>query len=220
MTKSKTNDDTATDTDDAVPVDTGPVTEEQTTEPEAEAAPIEDPEADAGERTSEGAAVSRGIGWSRVLAYGVLPALALLLGMGAGYLKWLDCSVRDSQLARIESVRAATDSTVALLSYKPDSVEKDLGAARDRLSGNFKDAYTSLTGDVVIPAAKQKQISAVATVPAAASVSATENHAVVLVFVNQTVIIGNDAPSNTASSVKVTLDKIGDRWLISGFDPV
>jgi Mce-associated membrane protein len=57
-------------------------------------------------------------------------------------------------------------------------------------------------------------------VPAAASVSATQNHAVVLVFVNQTVIVGNDVPSSTASSVKVTLDKQGDRWLISGFDPV
>jgi len=28
-------------------------------------------------------------------------------------------------------VAAAKDSTVALLSYKPDTVEKDLGAARD-----------------------------------------------------------------------------------------
>jgi Mce-associated membrane protein len=38
--------------------------------------------------------------------------------------------------------------------------------------------------------------------------------------VNQTVIIGQDAPTNTASSVRVTLDKVGGRWLISQFDPV
>jgi Mce-associated membrane protein len=57
-------------------------------------------------------------------------------------------------------------------------------------------------------------------VPAAPSVSVTANHAVVLLFVNQTVIMGNDIPTNTASSVRVTLDKIGGRWLISGFDPV
>jgi Mce-associated membrane protein len=117
-------------------------------------------------------------------------------------------------------VQAATDSTIKILSYRPDTVDRDLGAARDRLTGTFLDAYTSLTNDVVIPGAKQKQISAVATVPAAASVSATQNHAVVLVFVNQTIIVGNDAPSSTASNVKVTLDKQGDRWLISGFDPV
>ena len=38
------------------------------------------------------------------------------------------------------------------------------------------------------PGAKQKQISAVATVPGAASISASANHAVVLLFVNQTIM--------------------------------
>jgi Mce-associated membrane protein len=57
-------------------------------------------------------------------------------------------------------------------------------------------------------------------VRAAASISADPHRAVVLVFVNQTIIMGTDAPTDTASSVKVTLDKQGDRWLISGFDPV
>ena len=162
----------------------------------------------------------RRIQWSRVFAYGVLPALALLLALGAGYLKWMDNSVGDSESARDAAVQAAKDSTVALLSYKPDTVEQQLGAARDLLTGDFRDSYTSLTRDVVIPGAKQKQISAVATVPAAASVSANPRHAVVLVFVNQTVIVGQDAPTDTASSVRVSLDKVGDRWLISKFDPV
>ena len=162
----------------------------------------------------------RSIQWARVFAFGVLPAAALLLALGAGYLKWMDNTVRNSETARIESVQAAKDSTIALLSYKPDTVEQQLGAARDLLTGDFRDSYTSLTHDVVIPGAKQKQISAVATVPAVASVSAKPDHAVVLVFVNQTVIVGQDAPTDTASSVRVTLDKVGDRWLIAKFDPV
>jgi Mce-associated membrane protein len=162
----------------------------------------------------------RKIQWSRVFAYGVLPALALLLAMGAGYLKWTDNSVRDDQTARIQAMQAAKDSTIAMLSYKPDTVEQQLTAARDLLTSDFRDQYTSLTNDVVIPGAKQKQISAVATVPAMASVSANPRHAVVLVFVNQTVIVGQDAPTDSASSVRVTLDKVGDRWLIAKFDPV
>jgi Mce-associated membrane protein len=162
----------------------------------------------------------RRIQWARVFAWGVLPAVALLLAMGAGYLKWMDDSVRNSDVARTESMQAAKDSTIALLSYKPDTVEQQLGAARDLLTGEFRDSYTSLTNDVVIPGAKQKQISAVATVAAVASASAEPNHAVVLVFVNQTVAVGQDAPTDTASSVRVTLDKVGDRWLISKFDPV
>ena len=160
------------------------------------------------------------IQWARVFALGVLPVVALLLALGAGYLKWMDNSVRDSDRARDESMQAAKDSTIALLSYKPDTVEQQLHAARDLLTGDFRDSYTSLTNDVVIPGAKQKQISAVATVPAVASVSAKPDHAVALVFVNQTVVVGQDAPTDTASSVRVTMDKVGDRWLISKFDPV
>jgi Mce-associated membrane protein len=156
----------------------------------------------------------------RVIAFAVLPALALLLALGAAFLKFQDSAVRGSDVARNESVQAAKDSTVALLSYKPDTVDKQLVAARDLLTGDFRDSYTSLTNDVVIPGAKEKQISAVAKVPAAASVSANPGRAVVLVFVNQTVSVGNGVPTDTASSVRITLDKVGDRWLISKFDPV
>lgn len=184
---------------------------------------VDEPQAD----ESEAAAVESvkkpakpGISWSRVLAYGVLPALALILALGAGFLKWQDSSVRGADEARIESVAAAKDSTIRLLSYKPDTVEKDLTSSRDLLTGDFRDSYTQLTNDVVIPGSKEKQISAVASVPAVASVSADPKHAVVLVFVNQSVIVGGSAPTSTASSVQVTLDKVGDRWLISKFDPV
>ncbi|MDV3300130.1 MULTISPECIES: hypothetical protein [Mycobacterium avium complex (MAC)] len=162
----------------------------------------------------------RRVTWSRLLVFGVLPVLALLIAAAVGFLKWQDAWVRDSGAAGIESVAAAKESTVALLSYQPDSVEKDLGAARDRLTGKFKDSYTQLVQDVVIPGAKKDHISAIATVPAAASVSATPNHAVALVYVDQTVAVGNDAPTNTSSTVRVTMDKIGNRWLISSFDPV
>ncbi|HXO11800.1 MAG TPA: hypothetical protein VN871_05485, partial [Mycobacterium sp.] len=54
----------------------------------------------------------------------------------------------------------------------------------------------------------------------AASVRATADHAVVLLCVNQAVVVGQDASTTTASSVRVSLDKIGGRWLISQFDPV
>ncbi|QEN16533.1 hypothetical protein ACRDU6_31100 [Mycolicibacterium sp. ELW1] len=154
------------------------------------------------------------------VAFGVLPIVALLLAAAAGYLRWEDSSRRDATTAANESVQAAKDSTVALLSYKPDTADKDLGAARDRLTGSFLDAYTQLINNVVIPGAKEKKISAQAAVPAAASVSAKPDHAVVLLFVDQTVVVGTDAPTQTASSVRVTMEKIHDHWLISGFDPI
>jgi Mce-associated membrane protein len=157
--------------------------------------------------------------WARLLA-AALPAVALVLALGAGYLKWLDGSARESPTAAEQSVRAATDGTIAILSYRPDTVDRDLKAAADRLTGGFRQEYTQLVSDVVSPGAKQQHISAVATVPAAASASATGKHAVVLVFVNQTTTIGNDAPTQTTSTVRVILDKVDGRWLISQFDPV
>lgn len=158
--------------------------------------------------------------WVPILSYAVLPAAALLLAVAAGWLKWTGATIDDGQRAAAQSVQAATDATIALLSYKPDSVAAELGAARERTTGSFRDAYSSLTHDVVIPGAQQKKIAATATVPAAGSISATATHAVVMVFVNQTVTIAGGPPSSTASTVRVTLDKSGAQWLVAGFDPI
>lgn len=162
----------------------------------------------------------RPVAWSRMVAYGILPGLALVLALGAGYLRWWAGSSADLTAARAESVQAARDDAVALLSYRADSVDKDLAAARERLTGEFKDAYGELTRQVVIPGAKEKRISSVAKANAAASVSVTANQAVALVFVDQTVTIGDGAPTDTQPVVRMTLDKVNGRWLVSRFDPV
>jgi Mce-associated membrane protein len=158
--------------------------------------------------------------WSRRLAFAVLPALAMLLALGAGYLKY-DVATADQQdAARAESTAAASDIAVKMLSYRPDTVQNDLDAAKSNLTGSFRESYSSLVDEVVAPGAIQQMITAVATVPATASVSATENHAVVLLFIDQTITLGTSPPSSTNSSVRATLDKVDGRWLMSGFDPV
>ena len=95
-----------------------------------------------------------------------------------------------------------------------------MSAARERLTGSFKNSYTTYTHQVVIPDASQKKITSVANVPAAASVSATTNHAVVVLYINQTFLHDPDPPTSTASTVRVTLDKVGKQWLISDFKPL
>ena len=157
--------------------------------------------------------------WGRLLVV-ALPTLALILALGVGYLKWLDGSARESRAAAEQSIRAASDSTIAILSYKPETVDQELKAAADRLAEPFRQQYSQLVNDVVAPGAKQQHISAVATVPAAASVWATGKQAVVLVFVDQTTTIGTDAPTQSTSSVRVSLAKVDGRWLITQFDPV
>lgn len=163
---------------------------------------------------------SRRADGQRRLVFVVLPAVALALGALAGYLNWQSAYHRAATIAATDSVAAAREAATAILSYNADTVEKDLNAARGRLTGSFLDEYTKLVNEVVIPGSKEKKISAVAQVPGAASVSATPDHAIALVFIDQTVTIGTDTPTNTASRVKVTLDRVGDQWLVSGFEPV
>ena len=157
--------------------------------------------------------------WSHVATFFVLPVVVLALAVAAGFLKWEDGSTRAYQLARIESVQAAKDTTVVLLSYQPGTAEKELGAASQRLTGSFKNDYLDLIDRVVIPGAKQQLISTTASVPAAASISANADHAVVLLYVNQSTMIGSTRPTDLQSTVRVTLNKIDDRWLISEFTP-
>ncbi len=157
---------------------------------------------------------------NRAVVFVLLPTAALLLTLGAAWLKWWQSENRAVQAASAESIYVATESTIAMLSYQPDTIDKDLGSARERLNGTFRDSYTTLINDVVIPGAKQKHISAVATVPGAALISAADSHAVVLVMVNQKTVIGTDPPTQTSSSIKVVLDKVDGRWRISDFTPI
>ncbi|OJZ76318.1 hypothetical protein BRW65_00050 [Mycobacterium paraffinicum] len=162
---------------------------------------------------------TRGARIVRAVTFGVIPLLAMALALGSGYLKYMGASASDAQRASVDSVQAAKETTAEMLSYSPETVEKSLTAARDRMVGPFRDSYGSLVHDVVIPGAKEKKVTAVATVPVAASISATATHAVVLVYVNQAITMGDGAPTQTNSVVQVTLDRSAGRWLISGFDP-
>jgi Mce-associated membrane protein len=175
---------------------------------------------DAQEAASSPSPAGRAPRLQRVVVFAALPIVTLGVTAVAGYLKYQAESMRASDAAAVESVRAATDGAIKILSYHADSADKDLAAARDGLTGSFRDDYTKLTRDVVIPGARQKSISTVASVPAAALMSASAEHAQVLVFIDQTVSMGTEPPTSTSSSVKVTLDKQSGRWLISGFDPI
>lgn len=158
--------------------------------------------------------------WYRWTAYVLLPTAAVLLAIGAGVTKWLTVSHTNASIARAESLQAAREATVAMLTYNAGTVDQDLNAARTKLTAPFLDEYTKLINTKVIPGAKEKQTSAAAQVVALASVSAKSSHAVALVFVDQTIASAKEPANVTASSIRVTLDKIDGRWLVSHFDPV
>jgi Mce-associated membrane protein len=52
--------------------------------------------------------------------------------------------------------KAASEGTVALLSYAPETLDKDFAAAKSHLTGDFLNYYNQFTQQIVTPAAKQK----------------------------------------------------------------
>lgn len=118
-------------------------------------------------------------------------------------------------------VAAASDGTVALLSYSPESLDKDFAAAKSHLSGDFLSYYNQFTEQIVAPAAKQKSLKTSARVIGAAVSELHPNSAVVLVLVDQsTTSKDNPDPAMASSSVLVSLARVNGAWLITKFDPV
>ena len=153
--------------------------------------------------------------------------LAAVLVASAGVAAWLylrrsTARSRD-QRGRGQCRRSTprNNGTVALLSYSPESLDKDFATAKSKLTGDFLSYYTQFTEQIVTPAAKQKSVKTTASVVRAAVSELNPDSAVVLVFINQTTQSA-DRPdaSFTNSSVRVTLKKVDGAWLISSFDPV
>jgi Mce-associated membrane protein len=159
---------------------------------------------------------------------GRLGAIVLVVALlaSAGVAAWLYFQqYRPDQqtngAASTVALDAAKSGTVALLSYSPESLEKDFANAKSRLTGDFLSYYTNFTEQIVTPAAKQKSVKTTASVVRAAVSELHPDSAVVLVFINQTTVSKeNPDGSFAASAVKVGMKKIDGTWLISQFDPV
>ncbi|MGZ5391984.1 MAG: hypothetical protein ACXWD3_09095 [Mycobacterium sp.] len=153
-----------------------------------------------------------------------LVAVALVVSAGvAGWLYFYQYRLDQQTNASAADValEAAKSGTVALLSYSPDTLENDFTAAKSNLTGDFLSYYTQFTEQIVTPAAKEKQVKTVAAVIRAAVSEIQPDSATVLLFINQTTTSKeNPDGAFAASSVKVGLKKIDDRWLINTFDPV
>lgn len=116
---------------------------------------------------------------------------------------------------------AAKSGTVALLTYSPDTVDKNLADAKSRLTGDFLKQYSEFADQTVLPAAKERGVKTEATVARAAVSQMQPGSAQVLVFVNQvTTSRERPTPALATSSVIVTLAKHDGHWLISDFKPV
>jgi Mce-associated membrane protein len=168
--------------------------------------------------------------WARPRIPGNVPLvpviLVLLLLMSAGAAAWMyferyQPNQRTDPAVARAVVSAASDGTVALLSYSPESLDKDFATAKSHLSGDFLSYYTQFTDQIVAPAAKEKSLKTTAHIMGAGVQELHPDSAVVLVYVDQSTT-SKDRPDPTlaASTVLVSMNRINGSWLITKFDPI
>ena len=146
---------------------------------------------------------------------GVLAAAAavsaVLLGMAAHH---------DAATSRAGSAaqKAAAADIRQILSYDYRRLNADLATATSDTTGEFRQQFGILAGQMIGPAATQQQTVTKASVPNASVVSATTDRVVVLAFVDQTTTSkAHPQPQKVASQVRVTMQQSGGRWRVARF---
>lgn len=157
----------------------------------------------------------------RVLALGCSAfILCALLAIGAV----LFGKVRDMETtakSRAEAVAAARDLLPKVLSYSYDTLDASLTGATDALTGDFKSDFQQLVDSAVRPSAADRKIVTTTAVQDASVVDADQSHATVLAFINQsTTAADQQTPKIDGARLRIGLEKVDGRWLISSIDPV
>ena len=141
-------------------------------------------------------------------------------GFGVGYFHSVyRVDLQTNDPAVNQAIKAASDGAVALMSYSPETLTRDFNNAKSRLTENYLAYYQQFAEKIVGPAAQRGQVTTTATVVRAAVSEIQPNSAVVLVFLKQkTASKEKPQPVLTSSSVKVTLKKVSNSWLIEKFE--
>jgi Mce-associated membrane protein len=159
---------------------------------------------------------------TKAAALKIVTALVIVaLAVAVGFLWYGHRQDQLAEQARSEAVDAASRQAVAMLAYDFANVDSQLAAAADGITGSFRDDYTALVEETIAPGAKEKQLTVQVTVQAGAPVSTTPTEAVVLLYLNQTTTSAEAPDARTSGSrVRVSLQKVDDRWLVDQLTPV
>jgi Mce-associated membrane protein len=167
------------------------------------------------------AARRRGIPVRSVVALWVAVAMASMAQPTWMYVFRARPDEQTGPAAQQAALAAATDGSVALLSYSSNDVDRDIAAAKSHLTGGLLAYFTTFAEQTVRPAAKQKSVETTAAVTKAAVSDMHPGSASVLLFITQTTKSSDHPePWLTTSTVVVTVDNVGGSWLIEKFEPV
>lgn len=151
----------------------------------------------------------------------VLAALVVLALAAAVLVGWWGHQLRRADDDARAAVEEATTHTQQLLSYDSRSLDADLARGRSLVTGDFAAQYAKTAAELIGPTTRAQEITTIAVVVRAALVSAGPDRVETLLYVNQaTTSKADPTPRPTTSQIRVTLDRVGDRWLISDLHPV
>jgi Mce-associated membrane protein len=120
--------------------------------------------------------------------------------------------------ARADAVAAARTAATEILSYDYRSLDKDIAKAKSDATGKFLREYSSTAGRL-LEQAKQLKAVVQASVASTAVVSAKPNTVVVLAFVDQATVKSGDKQTRIDQNrVRMTMQRVKDRWLVSELD--
>jgi Mce-associated membrane protein len=154
-------------------------------------------------------------GWVvRALLAGIVVVALVTGALGVLYQR-----VRAVDAAREAGLAAARASATDLLSYDHRRLEADFARAKAHLTGEVARGYEATTAVHVAAAARSTRAVVEAQVVEASVVSASRSRVVTLLLVDQrTRSAASPQPRLDRNQVRLTLAKVGDRWLVSGFD--
>lgn len=146
--------------------------------------------------------------------------VALLLLAG-----WLGYAVADNRGAepiastRTSALAAGRDAARLVFSYDYRHLDKDFAAAAAVTTGKFKTDYQSTTKKLVGDVAPRYKAVLLAEVSEAGVITASPNRVQLLVFLDvQSTSTLAATPKVTPRRLKMTMQRSGDRWLVSAVD--
>ncbi|MGB9378398.1 MAG: h domain protein [Mycobacteriales bacterium] len=145
--------------------------------------------------------------------------MTVLLAALVGVIGWFYWQQTQVDSARTDGLAAARAHAATILSYDYRHIDADIAKGKAATTGKFREEYSQTTSTVVKPTAVQYKAIVQAQVRVASVRSASPDQVVVLLFVNQTTTSTRvTGPKVDQSRVRMTLEKHGDRWLVSKID--
>jgi Mce-associated membrane protein len=160
-------------------------------------------------------AIARPVRAVRML--GVVVAVVAVL---AGLCWFVAHRQSETQQARTDATNTANKSVVKLMSYNWRSVDRQVDATKDLVTGQFKDDYAQLVQGSIQPTAKDKQAAVQTAILKSSVVSSSPGEVVLLVYITQeSQTLANPDGDQTNTALRVSLENENGKWMISELKP-